>query len=48
MLQRLAALESRTDAILRGDELGADAEGKLDIAELCRVKRRFATRRGST
>jgi len=41
-LERLSALETRLDTILRGQDVPADAEGKLEVAELCRVTRRFA------
>ena len=40
--ERLATLQGRLDSILRGEDVPADAEGKLDVAELCRVTRRFA------
>ncbi|MGO9914878.1 MAG: protein kinase domain-containing protein, partial [Isosphaeraceae bacterium] len=40
--ERLAALEGRLDAIVRGQDVPASAEGRLDVAELCRVTKRFA------
>jgi hypothetical protein len=42
LAERLAALEGRLDAIVRGQNVPADAEGLLDVAELCRVTKRFA------
>jgi tetratricopeptide (TPR) repeat protein len=41
-IERLSALEERLDAILRGQDAPANAEGRLDLADLCRVKGRFA------
>ena len=41
-VERLSALEKRLDVILRGQDGPSDAEGRLDVAELCRVKGRFA------
>ena len=41
LVKRLSALEPRLDTIVRGQEVPADSEGKLDLAELCRVKHRF-------
>jgi tetratricopeptide (TPR) repeat protein len=41
-VERLSALEGRFDAILRGQDVPTDVGGLLDIAELCRVTRRFA------
>ena len=40
-VERLLALEPRLDTILRGQEVPADPDGKLDVAELCRVTHRF-------
>jgi len=42
LAERLAALEGRPDAIVRGQNVPSSAEGRLDVAELCRVTRRFA------
>jgi tetratricopeptide (TPR) repeat protein len=42
LVERLADLEGQLDAILRGQKAPADAERRLDIAELCRVTHRFA------
>jgi serine/threonine-protein kinase len=42
LVERLAGIEGRLDAILHGRSLPADAEGKLDVAELCRVTQRAA------
>ena len=36
------ALEGRLDAILSGNEIPKDSPGKIDVAEVCRVKSRFA------
>ncbi len=40
--ERLAALEGRLDAIVRGQSVPAEAERRLDVADLCRVTKRFA------
>ncbi len=40
--ERLASIEGRLDAILQGKSPPADARGKLDVAELCRVTHRRA------
>jgi tetratricopeptide (TPR) repeat protein len=40
-VERLSALEGRLDAILRGRDVPTDTDGRLDVAELCRVTRRF-------
>jgi tetratricopeptide (TPR) repeat protein len=42
LVERLSALEGRLVAILCDQDVPADAEGKLDVADLCRVTRRFA------
>ena len=42
LVERLSSLNVRLDAILHGREVPADAEGKLDLAVLCRVTGRFA------
>ncbi len=42
LAERLAALEGRLDAILRGQGAPAEAERRLDVADLCRVTKRFA------
>jgi tetratricopeptide (TPR) repeat protein len=42
LVERLSALESRVDSILQGQDVPAGAEGKLDVARLCRFTRRFA------
>jgi eukaryotic-like serine/threonine-protein kinase len=42
LVERLSALESRLDTMVHGQDVPPDAEGKLDVAELCRVTRRFA------
>ena len=41
LIERLAALDGQIDAILRGQNAPSDAEGRLDVAELCRVTGRF-------
>ena len=41
LVERLSALEPRLDTIVRGQDVPADAEGKLDFAELCGVTHRF-------
>jgi hypothetical protein len=40
-VERLSALEPRLDTIVRGQDVPTDAEGTLDVAELCGVTRRF-------
>jgi len=40
---RLAELGSRLPALLKGDERPADAAQRLDMAELCQLKRHYAT-----
>jgi serine/threonine-protein kinase len=40
--ERLAELEGRLASTLRGQNVPADAEGKLEVARLCRAKRHFA------
>ena len=42
LAERLAALEGRLDPILHGKDVPAAREGKLDVADLCRLTRRFA------
>jgi tetratricopeptide (TPR) repeat protein len=42
LVDRLSTLEGRLDAILQGRDVPADANAKLDVADLCRVMRRFA------
>ena len=42
LVERLSALEGRLFAVLRDQDFPADAEDKLDVADLCRVTRRFA------
>ncbi len=42
-VERLLALEPRLDTILRGQEVVAGPQSKLDVAELSRVTRRFDT-----
>jgi tetratricopeptide (TPR) repeat protein len=39
--ERLVALDGRLDAILRGQDIPTDSDGKIDVAEVCRVKGRF-------
>jgi tetratricopeptide (TPR) repeat protein len=39
-IERLSSLEPRLGTILGGQDVPADAPGKLDVAELCRVTRR--------
>jgi eukaryotic-like serine/threonine-protein kinase len=41
-LERLLKLEGNLDAILRGQELIAEPEKKLDVADLCRLTHRFS------
>ncbi len=40
--ERLAALDERLDVILRDQGVPAEAERRLDVADLCRVTKRFA------
>jgi len=42
-VERLATIEGRLEAILRGKDVPVDADGRLDVAELCRVTSRFAS-----
>jgi tetratricopeptide (TPR) repeat protein len=41
-VERLSAIQFRLDAVLHGRDAPSDAEASLDVAELCRVTRRFA------
>jgi serine/threonine-protein kinase len=41
-IERLSALDAQLEAILSGNALPPGAQDRLDLAELCRVKRRFA------
>jgi eukaryotic-like serine/threonine-protein kinase len=42
LVERLLVVEAQLDAILHRNNVPADAEAKLDVADLCRVRRRFA------